>query len=44
MDVRIPPGPGTGRGLLGVWFTHKGSVGERIYIAEYMKVGRRKEQ
>lgn len=28
-------------GLLGVWFTHSGSVGERIYIADYYKVGRR---
>jgi hypothetical protein len=28
-------------GLLGVWFTHRGSVGERIYVSEYMKVGRR---
>ena len=28
-------------GLLGVWFTHSGSVGERIYIAEYSKVGKR---
>ncbi len=28
-------------GLRGVWFTHKGSVGERIYIAEYYKVGER---
>jgi len=28
-------------GLLGVWFTHKGSVGERIYIAELVKIGNR---
>lgn len=28
-------------GLLGVWFTHRGSVGERIYVAEYTKVGKR---
>lgn len=28
-------------GLLGVWFTHSHSVGERIYISEYYKVGRR---
>ena len=28
-------------GLLGIWFTHKGSVGERIYIAELLKIGRR---
>lgn len=28
-------------GLLGVWFTHSASVGERIYIADYYKVGRR---
>ena len=28
-------------GLLGVWFTHKGSVGERIYVSEYYKTGRR---
>jgi hypothetical protein len=28
-------------GLLGIWFTHKGSVGERIYISEYMKTGKR---
>ena len=28
-------------GLRGVWFTHKGSVGERIYVAEYYKVGER---
>ncbi|MDX2474976.1 MAG: hypothetical protein QNL91_14875 [Candidatus Krumholzibacteria bacterium] len=28
-------------GLLGVWFTHTGSVGERIYIAEFVKIGRR---
>ncbi len=28
-------------GLLGVWFTHKGSVGERIYIAELLKIGKR---
>ncbi len=27
-------------GLLGVWFTHKGSVGERIYIAELVKIGK----
>lgn len=31
-------------GLLGIWFTHKGSVGERIYISEYLKVGRRQQQ
>ena len=31
-------------GLLGVWFTHSGSVGERIYVSEYTKVGRRSEQ
>lgn len=31
-------------GLLGVWFTHSGSVGERIYVAEYAKVGRRSER
>ncbi len=29
-------------GLLGVWFTHKGSVGERIYIAELVKIGKRR--
>jgi hypothetical protein len=28
-------------GLLGIWFTHKGSVGERIYVSEYPKVGKR---
>ncbi len=28
-------------GLLGVRFTHSGSVGERIYIAEYTRIGRR---
>ncbi len=28
-------------GLLGVWFTHMGSVGERIYIAELVKIGKR---
>lgn len=28
-------------GLLGIWFTHKGSVGERIYVSEYMKTGQR---
>lgn len=28
-------------GLLGIWFTHKGSVGERIYVSEYSKVGKR---
>ena len=28
-------------GLLGIWFTHKGSVGERIYVSEYYKTGRR---
>lgn len=31
-------------GLLGVWFTHRGSVGERIYIAEYTKVGARSKR
>ena len=31
-------------GLLGVWFTHAKSVGERIYIADYYKVGRRSER
>ena len=31
-------------GLLGIWFTHRGSVGERIYISEYSKVGRRSKQ
>jgi hypothetical protein len=28
-------------GLLGIWFTHQGSVGERIYVSEYSKVGER---
>lgn len=28
-------------GLRGVWFTHSGSVGERIYVSEYYKVGER---
>jgi len=28
-------------GLRGIWFTHSGSVGERIYISEYYKVGKR---
>lgn len=28
-------------GLLGIWFTHKGSVGERIYVSEYYKTARR---
>jgi hypothetical protein len=28
-------------GLLGVRFTHSGSVGERIYVAEYTKIGQR---
>jgi hypothetical protein len=28
-------------GLLGVHFTHSGSVGERIYIAEYYRIGQR---
>jgi len=31
-------------GLRGVWFTHKGSVGERIYVSEYYKVGKRSLQ
>lgn len=31
-------------GLLGVHFTHAKSVGERIYIAEYFKVGRRSKR
>jgi len=28
-------------GLRGIWFTHKGSVGERIYISEFYQVGER---
>jgi hypothetical protein len=28
-------------GLRGIWFTHSGSVGERIYISEYYQVGQR---
>lgn len=28
-------------GLLGIWFTHRGSVGERIYVSEFTKVGKR---
>jgi len=28
-------------GLRGVWFTHTGSVGERIYVSEYYQVGQR---
>jgi hypothetical protein len=28
-------------GLLGVWFTHRGSVGERIYVAELVQIGKR---
>jgi hypothetical protein len=31
-------------GLRGVWFTHSGSVGERIYVSEYYKVGQRSER
>lgn len=31
-------------GLLGVDFVHSGSVGERIYVAEYTKVGARAER
>jgi len=31
-------------GLLGVWFTHSASVGERIYISDYYKVGRRSQR
>lgn len=31
-------------GLRGVWFTHRGSVGERIYVSEYYQVGQRAER
>jgi hypothetical protein len=31
-------------GLRGVWYTHAGSVGERIYVSEYYKVGQRSER
>jgi len=31
-------------GLRGIWFTHVGSVGERIYVSEYYKVGERSER
>lgn len=31
-------------GLRGIWFTHRGSVGERIYISEYYQVGERTRQ
>jgi hypothetical protein len=49
--VRFQPPPADWRrdrynqgGLLGVDFVHGGSVGERIYVAEYTKVGRRSER
>jgi hypothetical protein len=49
--VRFQPPPADWRrgrynqgGLLGVDFVHTGSVGERIYVAEYTKVGRRSER
>ena len=49
--VRFQPPPPDWRrgrynqgGLLGIDFIHSGSVGERIYVAEYTKVGQRSER